>query len=85
MASVHVPTAGRRRGHRPAAALHARGDGPRPHGAQPVQGAAHGAAGGRALDRDDQVSEGGSGGATMGIIYGIKATFISNSNALECS
>lgn len=56
MATVLIPAAGRRRGHSAAAALHAGGDGAGAHGEEPVQGAADGAAGGRALDRDDQAS-----------------------------
>lgn len=49
-----------RRGDDAAEALHADGDGARPDGAQPVQRAADGAAGGRAVDRDDPVRGGAS-------------------------
>ena len=48
-----IPNSGRR-SDGPAQAVHARGDGAGADGAQPVQGAADGAAGGRAVDRDDQ-------------------------------
>ena len=55
--SVHLCLAAvagpERRADGAAQALHARRDGARADGAQPVQGAADGAAGGGALDRDD--------------------------------
>lgn len=43
-----------------AAAVHARGDGPGADGEEPVQGETDGAAGGRPVDRDDQVGAHGS-------------------------
>lgn len=41
----------------PAAAVHSGGDGPCADGEEPVQREADGAAGGRTVDRDDQVDE----------------------------
>lgn len=46
-----------------ASPLHTGGDGPCAHGAQPVQGEADGAPGGRAVDRDDQVGPSAPSGA----------------------
>lgn len=47
--------AGRGHVNDPAAPLHSGGDGPCADGAEPVQREADGAAGGGAMDRDDQV------------------------------
>lgn len=52
---VFVPHAGRRHDDDAAAAVHPGGDGPRADGEESVQREADGAAGGRAVDGDDQV------------------------------
>jgi len=54
---VLIAHAGRRHNDDAAAALHPSGDGPRADGEEPVQREADGAAGGRTVDRDDQVGE----------------------------
>ena len=50
----------KRRSHRSEEALHPSGDGQSPDGEEPVQREADGAAGGRQMDRDDPVREGGA-------------------------
>lgn len=52
---VRVPGAGRRHDADAAAEVHPGGDGQGADGEEPVQGAADGAAGGRSVDRNDQV------------------------------
>lgn len=55
MFSVFVTHAGRRHDNDATAAIHPGGDGPRADGEEPVQRETDGAAGGRTVDRDDQV------------------------------
>lgn len=55
--AVFVTHAGRRHDDDAATAVHPGGDGPGADGEEPVQREADGAAGGRAVDRNDQAGE----------------------------
>lgn len=57
MFTVFVTDAGRRHDDDAATAVHPGGDGPRADGEEPVQRETDGAAGGRTVDRNDQVEE----------------------------
>ena len=57
MFPVFIAHAGWRHDDDPTAAIHPGGDGPCADGEEPVQRETDGAAGGRAVDRDDQVAE----------------------------
>ena len=57
MCPVFIAHARRRHDDDAAAEVHPGGDGPSSDGEEPVQREADGAAGGRAVDRDDQVDQ----------------------------
>lgn len=68
LSQVRVPGAGRRHDADAAAEVHPSGDGQGADGEEPVQGAADGAAGGRSVDRNDQVRTAGCTAALHNVI-----------------